>query len=92
MKEKEKILRSKEEGKYFRSKINSPVLYGQIIAAIRPYLTPEKLRMLMHQWSTQINEIMNNSIAVYVPKTKNFSGTLSLRIRVGISTGTLALG
>ena len=48
--------------------------------------------MLIYQWSTLINETMNNFISAYAPKTKNFSGTLSLRTRVGILAGTLALG
>ena len=67
-------------------------MYGQITAAIAPYIAPENLKMLMHSWSTQINEAMNNSVAAYAPKIKNFLGTLSLRTRVGIAAGVLALG
>ena len=43
-------------------------------------------------WSTQLNEAMNNSVAAFAPKTKNFSGTLSLRTRVAIAAGVMALG
>ena len=43
-------------------------------------------------WSTQPNEAMNNSVAAFAPKTKNFSGTLSLRTRVAIAAGVMALG
>jgi hypothetical protein len=92
LKEKEKSLRAKEEGKYFRSKLDHPILYGQITAAVAPYLTKGKLSMLMHNWSTQINEAMNNSVAAYAPKIKNFSATISLKTRVGIAAGVLALG
>ena len=35
---------------------------------------------------------MNNSVAAFAPKIKNFSGTLSLKTRVGIAAGVLALG
>ena len=79
LKEKEKLLRAKEEGKYFCSKLDHLILYGKITTAVVPYLTKEKMRMLMHNWSTQINEAMNNSVAAYAPKIKNFSGTISLK-------------
>ena len=92
LKEKEKTLREREEGKYFRSKTDNPALYGQLTAAMAPYLADDKLRMLAHRWSTQLNESMNNSVAAYAPKTKNFSGTLSLKTRVSIAAGVLALG
>ena len=78
LKEKEANLRSKQEGKYFRCKLTTPKLYGQINTALAPYLTIAKLIMLCHMWSTQLNEAMNNSVAAFAPKTKNFSGTLSL--------------
>ena len=48
--------------------------------------------MLMCNWSTQLNEAMNNSVAAYDPMIKNFSGTLLLKTRVGIASGILALG
>ena len=92
LKDKEKSLRAREEGKYFRSKLDHPILYGQITAAVAPYLASDKLKMLMHNWSTQLNEAMNNSVAAFAPKIKNFSGTLSLKTRVGIAAGVLALG
>ena len=92
LKEKEKNLRGKEEGKYFRCKLANPILYGQITAALAPYLVDDKLKMLCHPWSTQLNESMNNSCAAYAPKTKNYCGTISLRTRVGIASGVMALG
>lgn len=92
LKDKERTFRAREEEKYFCSKLDNPILYGQITAAVAPYLAPDKLKMLMHKWSTQMNEAMNNSVAAYAPKIKNFSGTLSLKIRVGIAAGVLALG
>ena len=40
----------------------------------------------------QKNEAMNNSVAAYAPKTKNFSGTISLKTGVDIAAGVLSLG
>ena len=57
-----------------------------------PYLTDPKLKMLCHGWSTQKNEAMNNSVASYAPKTKNFNGTLSLKTRVGTAAAVMSLG
>ena len=65
---------------------------GKITAALAPYLSDNKLRMLCHTWSTQLNEAMNNSVSAYAPKTKNFGGTLSLKTRVGIAAAVMALG
>ena len=48
--------------------------------------------MLAHPWSTQLNEVMNNSVQSVAPKTKNFSGIISLKIRIGIAGGLLAIG
>ena len=92
LKEKEKNLRAKEDGKYFRSKKDDNKLYEQLCEALSPYLTDDKLRMLNHLWSTQLNEAMNNSISSYAPKTKTFSRTMSLRTRVGIAAAVQSLG
>ena len=92
LKEKEKILREKEDNKYFRCKVKDNELYHEIAAAIAPYLTDEKLKQLAHPWSTQLNEAMNNSVASYAPKNKNFCGTMPLRARVGIAGSIMALG
>ena len=92
LKEKEKNLNAKEDSKYFRSKQLDSKLYKQITECLRPYLTDDKLRMLNHPWSTQLNEALNNSISSYAPKTKNFSRTISLITRVGIAAVVQALG
>ena len=67
-------------------------MYGQITAVMASYLVPKQLKMLMHNWSTQLNEAMNNSVTAYSPKVKNFSVTLSLKTRVGIASGVLVIG
>ena len=92
LKEKEKTLCEKEEIKYFRSKLNSPILCSQITAAMAPYLAPKQLKMLMCNWSTQLNEAINNSVVAYDPMIKNLSGTLLLKTRVGIASRVFAIG
>ena len=62
------------------------------MVTVAPYIVTDNLDILMHKWFTQLNEAMNNSVAAYAPKIKNFSGTLSLKTRVGIAAGGLALG
>ena len=91
LKEKEQILRNKEDGKYFRSKIADASLYEQIKEAIAPYLTDDKLKMLAHPWSIQHNEAVNNLVTSNAPKTKNFCGTTSLKTRVGILGAVMSL-
>ena len=59
---------------------------------MKPYLTDDKLKMLMHPWSTQLNEALNNSISSYAPKTKTFCRTMSLLTRVGIAAAVQGLG
>ena len=48
LKEKEKTLREKEEGKYFCSKITNPILYRQITVEVAPYIAADKLKMRMY--------------------------------------------
>ena len=92
LKEKEKNLRAKEDSKYFRDKEIDSKLYEQVMDCMKPYLTNEKLKMLQHPWSTQLNEAMNNSISSYAPKTKTVCRTMSLKTRVGIAAAIQGLG
>ena len=92
LKENEKNLREKEEGEYFRCKLESPDFYSQITSAMTSYLADNKLRITCYPWSTQLNELMNNSVLAYAPKTKNFGGTLSLKTQVGIAAAVMLLG
>ena len=57
-----------------------------------PYLTDVKLKILVHLWRTQKKESMKNLVAAYALNSKNFSGTISLKRRVGIVDGVLLLG
>ena len=44
--EKEKNIREKEEGKYFRYKLESPTLYGKIALAMTSKISDNKIRMI----------------------------------------------
>ena len=92
LKEKEANLKDKKANAYFRCKIKDARLYEQIRQIIAPYLSDDKLRMLHHLWSTQLNEAMNNSVGAYASKTKNYCRTLSLQTRVAIAAGVMCVG
>ena len=47
LKEKEKNLNTKVDSKYFTSNLNYEKLYNQITKCVRPYLTNDKIRMLI---------------------------------------------
>ena len=55
---------------FYRCKIAHRELYLQMIAALAPYTTPERLLELMHPWSTQLNEALNHIVAKYAPKDR----------------------
>ena len=48
--------------------------------------------MLQHDWSTQINEAMNQSVASYAPKNKTYSKSTSLLCRVHIAAAVQIIG
>ena len=48
--------------------------------------------MLDHKYGTYFNEELNNSVAKYATKTKCFSGTKFLEVRVCIAMGTNIAG
>ena len=50
------------------------------------YITYNYMKQCRHEFDTQMNESMNNSVAFYALKGQNFSGTTSLKTRVFIAT------
>ena len=70
---------------YYRCKHKHAVVYGKIAEAISPYLTRERLMELHHNFHTQKNESMNQSVSSYAPKTKTHSKTKSLEARVSLA-------
>ena len=54
---------------------------------LRFIITPNMMAKLNLVWITQKNEAVNTSVSSYAPKTKHYSGTDSLKIRVDIGAG-----
>ena len=50
------------------------------------------MAMLHHLYDTHKNEAMNNSVAAYAPKSKTYSLTDSLLVRIAIASGVQILG
>jgi len=60
--------------------------------AYQPFTTEERLQESLHNYSTQKNEVMNNSVAKYAPKTRTYSTTMALTNRIMIAIGTYNFG
>ena len=60
--------------------------------AYQPFTTEERLQESLHNYSTQKNEAMNNSIAKYAPKIRTYSTTMALTNRIMIAIGTCNFG
>ena len=50
------------------------------------------MAMLHHEYDTQKNKAMNNSVASYAPKSKIYSLTDSLLVRIAIAAGVQIRG
>ena len=77
---------------YYRCKDKHRQLYNQLTQAFAPFITHDIMKMLHHDYDTQKNEALNNSVAAYAPKNKTFSLTNSLQCRVSIAAGVQILG
>ena len=77
---------------YYRSKTKDSTLYNQMNKSYLPFTTEERLKESLHNFSTQKNEAMNNSVAKYAPKTRTYSTSMSLTNRVMIAIGCCNLG
>ena len=67
-------------------------LYHQIFDALEPFIKEDMLKMLWHQYDTNINEAMNRSVSSFAPKDRTFSRTMSLQTRVSIAAGVQIAG
>ena len=67
------------------------VLINQIKNVFEKYTLDERIREMMHDKTTQINEALNYLLTLFAPKNKNFSRTNSLKYRkchvIGIHSG-----
>jgi epoxyqueuosine reductase QueG len=77
-------------------KYRSKEIYGKLFAHLQTvmgkYTTKEKLRQLHHDYSTQGNEAMNQSVTSYPPKNKTYSTTMSLHKRVKMAASIQIVG
>jgi hypothetical protein len=71
----------------YRDKKKDPLLYAEMLEIHSKYTTPTRLHEVHHTWSTQKNEAMNQSIAKYAPKGRDYSTTGSLYRRVLAAVG-----
>ena len=77
---------------YYHCKVKHSELYHQMTLDMAQFISQEMLSMLQHDWSTQINEAMNNSVSSYAPKSRTYSTTNSLEARVNIAAATQVIG
>jgi hypothetical protein len=76
----------------YRSKIDNPILYKQVVEVMERFVSEEKLRECHHGFSSQKNESMNKLISRYVPKDRTFSQSMSLASRICLAVGVDSVG
>ena len=72
LKSREKQISERNEMGYYRCKDKHRKLYHDLTKAFAPYITHDMMRMLHHEYDTQKNEALNNSVASYAPKSKTY--------------------
>ena len=72
--------------------VNDKRLYDAMKIKYAKYITHDFLNQCRHEFDTQMNEGMNNSVAFYAPKGLNFSTSTSLKTRVYIAAGVQLVG
>ena len=92
LKKREREIAQRNDMSYYRCKDKHRKLYHDLTQAFAPFITHKMMTMLHHEFDTQKNEALNNSVASYAPKSKTFSLTNSLHCRVAIAAGVQILG
>ena len=77
---------------YYRSMKDDEKLYHAMKAKYEKYIDKEYLQHCRHSFDTQVNKGMNNSVAAYAAKGKNYAGTSSLLTRVHVAAGVQLVG
>ena len=85
------MMKRNKEG-YYCCKIKHTELYEEMTSDLARFLVPDMMAMLQHDWLTQINEVMNQSVALYAPNNKTYSKSTSLLCRVHIAAAVQILG
>jgi hypothetical protein len=78
-------------GKY-RIKEEEPELYSELKAILDKFTSVERLNDVHHVFETQVNESLNQSVSLLVPKNRTYSMTMALTSRVMICCGMHLLG
>ena len=78
LKKYEQAMTERTDKGYYRCKVQHEELYNEFMLCYAKYITPDMLKMLMHNFSTQKNEALNHSVATGAPKGKDYSQSTSL--------------
>jgi len=80
---KEMIAKSKQERRY-HDKHEEPELYKAVLEIWQRFATDEMLKQCHHPFWCQKSESLNQMVAVFAPKDKHLSGSMSLADRVAL--------
>ena len=85
----DKAIKKSERTKegYYRCKIKDIALYNKMKFKYEKYISYQFLSQCRHEFDTQMNEGMNNSVAYYATKGSNYCGTSSLLTRLMTAAG-----
>jgi hypothetical protein len=75
-----------KKGKY-QDKKEEPELYGELKSIVEKFISVERLSDVNHTFETQVNESLNQSVSLFVPKNRTYSMTMALASRVKICCG-----
>ena len=70
---------------FYRCKKRNRRLYEQMWKVYEPYITKERLLKSLHPFHTETNEVLNRLIAMYAPKDRTYSSTMSLSNHIAIA-------
>ena len=82
----------KTSNKFYRDKQIDRELYEWLTELLDGYTTEDKLEEVGHGMETNINESLNSVVAWIAPKSKSFSGTVSLETRIYMAIGIHLVG
>lgn len=92
LKKYEQAMTERTDKGYYRCKVQHESLYNEFMLCYEKYITPDMLKMLMHNFSTQKNEALNHSVATGAPKGKDYSQSASLQTRVMLTGAAQIVG
>jgi len=80
---KEMIAKSKQECQYY-NKLQEPELYEAVLEIWQCIATNEMLKQSHHPFWCQKSKMLNQMVAVFAPKDKHLSGSMSLADHVAL--------